>query len=181
MTTTVLQGPIPILSEWALSMRAFQRNRVEVVRKVVAAALCCGGYSYREVAKLVGGLSYVAAREAYFAMLTSLPQEVKRNRREVAIDGGDILIDGNQFHVWLARDVDSGEIMSFQASPIASPEDGARFLASVAAQCSNKPHLRLGSGVNAPRGLLNLDLYFQTTPTSGSIIGRLGRLILGST
>jgi hypothetical protein len=159
-------------------MKAFQRNRVEVVRKVVAAALCCGGYSYREVAKLVGGLSYVAARDAYFAMLTSLPEEVKRTRREVAIDGGDVILDGNQFHVWLARDVDSGEIMAFQASPPASPEDGARFLSSVASQCSNKPYLRLGSGANAPRGLLNLDLYFQMTPAGNSIIERLGRLIL---
>jgi len=161
-------------------MKAFQRNRVEVVRKVVAAALCCGGYSYREVAKLVGGLSYIAARDAYFAMLTSLPEEAKRNRREVAIDGGDVVLDGNQFHVWLARDVDSGDIMAFQASPLASPEDGAKFLSTVASQCSNKPYLRLGSGTNTPKGLLNLDLYFQATPASNSLIGRLGRMILGN-
>ena len=181
MATVHEFGPMSVLTEWALSMRAFRRNRKPVGKKVVAAALCNAGYSYREVARMLGGLSYVAARDAYFALLTSLPEESKKYRRAVAIDGADVGIEGNDFHLWLARDVDSGEIMAFQASPTASAEDGARFLSSVAAQCTNRPFLRLGSDVNFPRGLLNLDLYFQPAPTQ-SIIGRLGRLILrGST
>ena len=69
--------------------------------------------------------------------------------------------------------------MSFQASPDASAVDGTRFLANVAAQCENRPLLRLGAGANHPRGLMNLDLYFQT-PTPQSFITRIGRLILGS-
>jgi putative transposase len=166
-----------LLSQWAVSMRAFRRNRVPVEKKVVAAALCNGGYSYREVAKMLGGLSYIAARDAYLAFLTSMPAESKRNRREVAIDGGDVGVEGRNFHVWLARDVDTGEIMSFHASPGASPEDSSRFLASVAAQCSNKPSVRLGYGASYPKALLNLDLYFQLTPGQ-SIISRLGKLIL---
>jgi hypothetical protein len=156
-------------------MKAFRRNRVGVARKVVAAALCYAGYSYREVARMVGGISYVAARDAYFAMLTSLPQESRRFRREVAIDGSDVTLDHKTFHVWLARDVDSGEIMAFHGSPMGSPEDGARFLSAVASQCSNMPALRLGAGPSSPRGLLNLDLYFLTG-LNHSLMGRLGRL-----
>ena len=174
-------GPMSIMTDWALSMRAFRRNRMPVGKKVVAASLCNAGYSYREVARMLGGLSYIAVRDAYLSLLTSLPRESKKFRRAVAIDGADVILDGNHFHVWLARDIDSGEIMVFQASPIASAEDGARFLSSVAAQCTNRPFLRLGYGANYPRGLLNLDLYFQTAPTQ-SIIGRLGRMLLrGST
>jgi hypothetical protein len=85
-------------------------------------------------------------------------------------------VDDRAYHVWLARDVDSGEIMSFRASPGASADDGMRFLADIASQCTNKPLLRMGHGPNSPRGLLNLDLYFQTA-SSQSLIERIGRLL----
>ena len=172
-------GPLVILSEWAVSIHAFRRNKVSVNKKVMAAALCNSGYSYRDVARMLGGMSYVAARDAFFSLLTSLPEEERRNRREVAIDGSDVSFDGRQYHLWLARDVGSGEIMGFQASPDASAEDGTRFLSCVAAQCNNRPLLRLGTGLNRPRGLVNLDLYFQTAP-SQSIITKIGRLFSGN-
>jgi transposase-like protein len=152
---------------------------VPVTKKVVAAALCNSGYSYREVAKMLGGMSYVAARDSYFSLLTSLPREERKYRRMVAIDGSDIIMNGTPYQVWLARDVDTGEIMSFQASPNAAADDGARFLAGVGSQCNNKPHLRLGTGQNRPKGLMNLDLYFQIEPNT-SLITRLGHLILRS-
>ena len=172
-------GPLSLLSGWAVSVRAFRRNKVSVEKKVLAAALCNSGYSYREVAKMIGGISYIAARDAYVSLVTSLPKEERRYRRSVAIDGADVTDGSSGYHIWLARDFETGEIMSFQATPDASAEDGARFLAGVAAQCTNRPMLRLGTGLNNPRGLLNLDLYFQTMP-SQSIIVKLGRLFLGA-
>jgi len=159
-------------------MGAFRRNKMPPAKKVVAAALCNTGYSYRDVAAMVGGLSYIAARDAYLALLTSLPEESRRSRREVAIDGADVSFEGRSFHLWLARDVDAGEIMAFHASPGPSAEDGVRFLAAVAAQCSNRPLLRPGTGPNSPKGLINLDLYFQP-PSSQSIVGWIGRLFRG--
>lgn len=172
-------GPMAVLVDWALSTKAFKRSKVRPSAKVLAAALCNSGYSYREVAAMVGGMSHVAARDAYFSMLTSLREDVKRYRRAVAVDGCDYRASGRSFHVWLARDIDSGEIMDFSASPSASAEDGARFLSKVASMCTNSPFLRLGYGENAPRGLSNLDLYFQPSPGL-SLIGRLGRLIKGA-
>ena len=148
-----------------------------VTKKVVAAALCNSGYSYRAVAEMLGGMSYVAARDAYFSLLTSFPKIGRRFRRSVAVDGSDVWVDGKPYQLWLARDVDSGEIMSFQASPAASAEDGARFLSNVAALSENRPILRLGLGSNSPRGLINLDLYFQE-PASQSFIERIGKLLL---
>ncbi|MDG6903027.1 MAG: hypothetical protein JRM80_13865 [Nitrososphaerota archaeon] len=174
-------GPLAILCEWAVSVHAFRRNKVSVPLKVLAAALCNSGYSYRDVATMMGGMSYVAARDAYHSLMTSLPKEEKRYRRLVALDGADTVVEGERYHVWLARDVDTGEIMCFQASPDASADDGARFLANVAAQCTNRPALRLGAGPNSPRGLVNLDLYFQVTSgQSASIFSRLERFFLGS-
>ncbi|HME18159.1 MAG TPA: hypothetical protein VKF15_00285 [Nitrososphaerales archaeon] len=168
-----------MLSDWALSVKAFRRNRAPVQKKVMAAALCNGGFSYREVASMVGGMSYIAARDAYLAMVTSLPQEVRKFRREVAIDGSEVSMEGRRYYLWLARDVDSGEILVFHGSPTGSAEDGARFLAAVGAMCSNKPFVRLGEGPDEPRGLLNLDLYFQPQPPP-SLIDRIGRIFRGS-
>ena len=166
------------LSDWAVSTRAFRRNKASPKRKVVAAALCNGGFSYREVASMLGGISHVAVRDAYLSLVTSLPPEERKSRREVAIDGSDVELDGRNYYIWLARDVDSGEFLSFQGSPTGSVEDGSRFLAAVATQCSNRPVVRLGSEPNRPKGLLNLDLYFQSSPGS-SLIGRIGRIFMG--
>jgi transposase-like protein len=160
-------------------MRAFRRNKASPRRKVVAAALCNAGYSYREVASMVGGISHVAAREAYLSLVTSLPPEERKSRKEVAIDGSEVALDGRSYYIWLARDVDSGEFLSFQGSPTGSAEDGDRFLAAVAAQCSNRPIIRLGSEPNRPKGLLNLDLYFQSS-SSLSFVGRISRIFLGT-
>ena len=171
------KGPLAILSEWADSMGAFRRNRISASRKVVAAGLCNSGYSYRTVAGMLGEMSHVAVRDAYFALVTSLPKSERRVRRLVAIDGEDVIVGGRDFHLWLARDVGSGEIMTFQASPNASAGDGTQFLSSVASTCENRPLLRLGVGHNAPRGLINLDLYFEDNG-SLSLVGRIGRLLL---
>jgi len=171
-----LPGPLSVLLEWASSGHAFRRNRVSRVRKVVAAALCNSGYSYRDVAGMVGGMSYIAVRDAYISVVTCLPEVKKSHRRAVAIDGTDVSVGEKQFHLWLARDIDSGGILTFQASPGVSVEDGARFLSVVASQCENKPFLRLGRGANQPKGLVNLDLYFTTVPNE-SLITRLGRLL----
>jgi len=171
--------PFAMLSDWALSVGAFRRNRAPVQKKVMAAALCSSGFSYREVASMVGGISYVAARDAYLGMVTSLPQESKQYRREVAIDGSEVSLEGRRYYLWLARDVDNGEIMVFHGSPTGSAEDGARFLAAVGAMCSNRPAVRLGEGPSAPQGLLNLDLYFQTQPAP-SLIDRIGRIFRGN-
>jgi len=171
--------PFAMLSDWALSVGAFRRNRAPVQKKVMAAALCSGGFSYREVASMVGGISYIAARDAYLAMVTSLPQESRRFRREVAIDGSEVTLEGRRYYLWLARDVDSGEILVFHGSPTGSAEDGARFLAAVGALCLNKPMVRLGGGPNEPRGLLNLDLYFQH-PQPLSFMDRIGRIFRGT-
>jgi transposase-like protein len=175
-------SPLSILTQWALSVHAFRRNRVPVVKKVIAAALCNSGYSYRDVSSTMGGISHIAARDAYLALVTSLPREVKRYRREVAIDGVDVTVGKGSYHLWLARDVDSGEILTFQASPDASADDGTRFLSVVASQCENKPILKIGYGSNRPRGLINLDLYFTSAPSqpSLSIMTRLGRFFAWS-
>ena len=179
MTLATSSGPLAVLTEWASTMGAFRRNRMPIEKKVVAAALCNGGYSYREVAQLLGGMSYIAARDAYMAMLTSLPEEQRRFRREIAVDAVEFYEGGRSFHLWLARDTTSGEILVFHASPSASVEDATRFLAAIGKLCENKPLLRMNAKADLARPFVNLDLYFSTYAQE-SLIGRLGRLFRGS-
>ena len=176
MAQTLSAGPLSLLSAWAISVGAFRRNKMPVEKKVVAAGLCNAGYSYRDVARMVGGLSHIAARDAFLALNTSLPERDKRVRREIAIDGAEVDLEGRGFYIWLARDVETGDIMAFHASTSAGADEGSRFLARVGSLCLNRPAVRLGLGTNAPAGLINLDLYFQTAAPP-NLFGRLGRLI----
>ena len=174
---------LTLMSDWAVSTGAFRRNKTSVEKKVVAAGLCNAGFSYRGVAGMLGGLSYIGVRDAFVSLGRSMPGEARAAREQVAIDGSDVRIDGTGFYLWLARDVVSGNIMAFHGSPSGSAEDGARFLADVGRLCANRPAVRLGQPYDALKGMQNLDLYFEAEadqPESMSLIGRIGRLFMGS-
>ncbi len=161
-----------IVSDWATSKNIFRRNKVPLEKKVVAGILCASGFSFRQASKLMGGLSYVAIHDAYIALMSVLPSPGKKYRRCVAIDESRERFNGRNAFFWLARDVDSGELLTFRCSLTGAPEDGAKFVGSVLQFCSSRPLVRVGRGPNYPRGLKNLDLQFQidTTPSGPSTI-----------
>ena len=160
---------IELIAEWGLTNSAFRRNRLDVRRKVLAAVLAASGVSYREAAGLLGGMSHIAVRDSYVSLTGILPRGEKVHRRSVAIDESVVKVGRDQAWVWLARDVDRGQTLSFMASFTGSPEDSATFARSVLETCSNKPLLRPGRGPNRPRALKNLDFYFQTEGSSGVV------------
>jgi len=168
-----------LLSEWAESNRIFRRNKRSGRSKLLAAVLCASGYSYRYVASLLGGISYVGVRDAYLAVVSSCPDGTPEPRRAVAIDESRMTIGESDAYLWLARDIDSGEVISFRCSFTGSPEDSADFCMSILRRCTNRPTLRLGRGDNYPRGLKNLDLHFELeTPPASSLADILRRLFL---
>ncbi|MDV3277492.1 MAG: hypothetical protein LYZ69_03375 [Nitrososphaerales archaeon] len=160
---------LDLLIDWAVSNRAFKRNKVGVKSKVLAAALVASGVSYREAAVMLGGMSFIAVRDSYLRIASLLPKGERKHRRFVAIDESVIRIGGGPSYLWLARDVDSGETISFRCSFSGSPEDSAAFAGSVLENCSNRPAARLGRGANRPKALKNLDFYFQTEGPSGVV------------
>lgn len=162
-------GVLDLLVEWAVSNRAFTRNKVGVRKKVLAAVLASSGVPYREVASLVGSMTYVAARDCHLRISRLLPPPVKSFRRCVAIDETVTAISGLPAFLWLARDLDTGQTLSFRCSFNGSPEDSAAFAQSVLHLCSNRPMVRLGKGTNRPRALKNLDFYFQPEAGTGVI------------
>jgi putative transposase len=172
-----------VVTSWARGKKVFDRNKVPIEKKVQASILCTSGFSYRAASKLMGGVSYVAVRDAYYAMSKALPRPERKHRRCIAIDESHSRVNGEYVVFWLARDVDSGELLTFRCSLTGSPEDGAKFVASVLEFCANRPLVRVGRGPNYPRALKNLDLQFQieTTPINeSSIKQKIGKWFLGT-
>jgi putative transposase len=161
-------------------MMVFKRSKVPSEKKVLAAILCSSGYSYRETAKLLGDMSYVAVHNAYQVLSNNLPIPDKK-RRLVSIDENQTKLNTQTIVLWLARDAVTGEVLSFRCSMSGSPKDRQAFIDSVLAFCSQRPLLQVGRGPNYPKVLKNLDLYFQieTTPNA-SIRERIGRFFLGT-
>ena len=172
-----------IVCEWARGRNVFKRNKVPIERKVQAAILCASGFSYRRASELTGGVSYVAVHDAFTAMTRALPLTEKKHRRCIAIDETEARFSGRVGFFWLARDADTGELMTFRCSLSGSPEDGAKFIDSVLRFCTNRPLVRVGRGANYPRALKNLDLQFQIDTTAinpSGIREKIGRWFLGS-
>jgi len=48
--------------------KVFQRNKVPLEAKVLAALTCFADLSYRNASKLIGGLFYVAVHDAFTAL-----------------------------------------------------------------------------------------------------------------
>jgi hypothetical protein len=172
---------LDFLSSWARDQNIVKRTRIPIDKKILAAVMCASGYTYRDTAKVLGGISHVAVHDASKSVMAALPPLVKK-RRLVTIDENNVLLNAETPAVlWLARDVDSGEILSFRCSLSGSPQDGRRFIESVLVSCTERPILRVGRGANFPKSLKSLDFYFQidTMSTTTTIRQRITSFFLG--
>jgi transposase-like protein len=164
---------------WAKHNYIIKRSRIPIEKKVMAVILCASGYSYRDVSKMMGGMSHVAVHNATKTVMSALPLEKKR--RLVAIEENALHLNGQtEGVVWMARDADSGEILAFRCSVNRSPQDGKKFIDSVLAVCTERPLLRVGRGPNFPHSLRSLDLYFQIDTSGTPMRQRISDFFLGS-
>jgi transposase-like protein len=169
---------VEFLSAWAKDKNVIKRTRIPTEKKVLAAVLCASQYTYRDTSKMLGGISHVAVHDAHKSVMAALPTPQKK-RRLVSIEENVAYLNSDlQGVVWLAKDVDSGEILSFRCSANRSPQDGRKFIDSVLAVCTERPLLRVGRGPNFPHSLKSLDLYFQID-TTGTIRQRISNFFLG--
>jgi len=174
------QSILQFVSDWAVGKGVFKRSKVPMDKKILGVFLSYSGFTYREAAKLVGGISYVAVHDACKSFQITLPKLLPTSRT-VSIEENVVNLNSERKGIlWLARDVDAGDILSMRCSMEGSEEDRKRFIDSVLAVCTGRPLLRIGRGPSFPHNLSNLDYYFQidTTP---SIRQRLGKWIMGDT
>jgi hypothetical protein len=186
LNLTVLTAPAPpapptiveFLSAWAKDQNVIKRSRIPTEKKVLAAVLCVSGYTYRDASKMLGGISHVAVHDAHKSVMASLPP-LEKKRRLVSIEENVAYLNSEtQGVLWMARDVDSGEILSFRCSVSGSREEGKKFIDSVLAVCTDRPLLRVGRGPSFPHSLKSLDLYFQID-TTATIRERISNFFLG--
>jgi len=127
---------------------------------------------------MLGGISHVAVHDAHKSVMAALPP-LEKKRRLVTIEENEAYLNSEtQAVLWMARDVDSGEILAFRCSVSRSPEDGKKFISSVLAVCTERPLLRVGRGPNFPHSLKSLDLYFMID-TTATIRQRISNFFLG--
>jgi hypothetical protein len=170
---------IEFLSGWVKEKNIVKRSRIPTEKKVMAAVICSSGYTYRDASRMLGGISHVAAHDAHKAVIAALPS-LEKKRRLVTIEENPANLNKDmQGVIWLARDADTGEILSFRCSVNGSPQDGKKFIDSVLAVCTERPLLRVGRGPNFPRSLRSLDLYFQIDTTPTTIRQRISNFFLG--
>jgi len=122
---------LQMMLDWVRGSGVFQRNRVPLEVKVLSGMLCFSGLSYRRASRLVSGLSYVAVRDAFIALRRALPKPKRRVRRLIAVDETKAKLGGEQVFIWVARDVDTKEVLTFRASFTRSSLDAEMFLKQV--------------------------------------------------
>jgi len=171
---------LEFLEAWAKDSNIIKRSRIPTEKKVLAAILCFSGYTYRDASKLLGGISHVAVHDAYKATSAALPPLARKSRTVTIEENAASLNSETRGVIWLARDLDSGEILSIRCSVNRSPQDGKKFIDSVLAVCTGRPLLRVGRGPNYPNSLRSLDYYFQIdTTATATIRQRISNFFLG--
>jgi transposase-like protein len=179
LTSTPPPTIIEFLSAWAKDNNVIKRSRIPTEKKLLGAILCSSGYTYRDASKLLGDISHVAVHDAHKSLSAALPPMEKKGRMVTIQENLVYLNSTSQAVLWLARDLDTGEILSLRCSTSRSPEDGKKFIDSVLATCLGRPILRVGRGPSFPNSLKSLDLYFQIDTTS-TIRQRISNFFLGS-
>ena len=140
--------------------------------------MCLSGYTYRDASKVLGGISHVAVHDAHKSVVAAMTPIEKKDRTVTIEENPAYLNSGTQAVLWMARDADTGEILSLRCSVSRSPEDGKKFIHSVLAACNGRPLLRVGRGPNFPNSLKSLDLYFQID-TSTRLREKISNFLLG--
>jgi transposase-like protein len=180
LTTVPPSTILEFLSVWEKDNYIARRNKIPIEKKVMAVILCASGHSYRDASRILGGISHVAVYDAVKAATSALPR-LERKRRLVAIEENVVHLNSEtQGVVWMARDVESGEILAFRCSMTKSPQDGKKFIDSVLAVCTERPLLRVGRGPNFPHSLRSLDLYFQIDTSATPMRQRISDFFLGN-
>jgi transposase-like protein len=84
-----------------------------------------------------------------------------RRRRLVAFDETKLKLNGGQFYLWAAVDVDTHEVLGFKASWHRSSLDAILFMREVLKLCRNKPLILVDKGPWYPWAFMQLGLRFR--------------------
>ncbi|MEM2751343.1 MAG: DDE-type integrase/transposase/recombinase, partial [Nitrososphaerales archaeon] len=140
--------------------KIFKRNKVPLQDKVLSALMHYSGSSLRSIAKW-RGFTYEAVRQWYHALRRVLKEPERKLRRTIAIDETKTKLHSEQVYVWMARDVDTREVLAVRVSYTRSALDAELFLKQVLQYCENKPLILVDHGPWYVDALKRLGLDYE--------------------
>jgi transposase-like protein len=155
---------IEVITDIAKENGAFQRNRVAPEKKVLVALLCFSGFTYRQAAEVVGGISYVGVHDAFMALRSVFPYPTKKQRRAVTVEEARSKLSKESVFVWGAKDQDTNEVLLLRCSLSRSADEAERFILDTLAYCDNSPLFSVDGGPWQPQSFkkFNLPYRFQS-------------------
>ena len=160
----IVRNGFEVLVERVQALKVFQRNKKPVRLKVLSTLLYYAGLSYRVTAGFASietPVSYEAVRLWRRSLEKAMPTPKLRRRRLVAIDETKLKLNGEQFYLWAAVDVDTSEVLGFKASWQRSSLDAILFMREVLRLCTNKPLILADKGPWYPWAFMQLGLRFR--------------------
>ncbi len=152
---------IETLTDIAKINRAFQRNRIAPEKKVLAALLCFSGFTYRQAAEIVGGISYVAVHDAFMALSNIFPQPTKKARTAITVEEAKSKLTKETVFVWGAKDQMTNEVLLLRCCLSRSPEEAERFIVDTLAYCANSPLFNVDCGPWQPQSFKKFNLRYR--------------------
>jgi len=160
----IVRNGFEVLVERVQALRVFERNRKPVRLKVLSTLLYYAGLSYRTVAGFASvetPVSYEAVRQWRKRLREAIPKPRLKRRRIVAVDETKLKLNGEQFYLWAAVDVDTHEVLGFKASWQRNSIDALLFMREVLKSCRNKPLILADKGPWYPWAFIELGLRFR--------------------
>ncbi len=92
-----------------------------------------------------GGASHESVRR-WFHRCRALFDPPPRERRAVAVDEAKVVVQGRQWYLWVAVDVDRPEVLASWVTPARSSFEALQFLRAVVRRCTNRPLVLVDRG-----------------------------------
>jgi len=137
------------LVEWLRSKKLFVRARKKDETRALGALLYFAGLSTRKASRVLSSMEEVSdetIRLWYHRFREALPEPEKKVRKAIAMDETKLKIGKEQWFVWSAIDLESGEILAVHLSKGRSYLDTLCFLRQLTKACSNRPLVYVDRG-----------------------------------
>jgi transposase-like protein len=128
----------------------FVRERKPHLVKVIAVVSYERGLGYGSIAKVLRSFGFPAAPSSirdWVFRCADLPLAPKKKRRKrIAIDEAVVIINQEQWYVWLSVDIKTEEVLAFHVSQHATSIDAAYVIKETLKYCTNKPRIFTDGG-----------------------------------
>jgi len=146
-------------------LRLFERNRVPLNLKVLGLAMHFQTSSLRRTARVLSEYCRVS-KTAVWKWIVKLRERLKislekKSRWFIAVDETGVKVNGQQYWVYSALDIDRNELLAMRVYPSRNMLTSESFLKGVLKHCEGKPEFIVDSAPWLREALVELGLTHQ--------------------